>query len=79
MNEKTLVGHVQEVLKIKDERDEHTDKQIEHYQKYKHHLGRVQELSRQLNDKIGDLEEYRLTSEMYKVGAKKKSVKNGGK
>lgn len=58
--ETKLVGHVQEVLRIKDERNEQEDKKIEHFQKFKFHLGRTQALTRQLNEKIEDFEEYRI-------------------
>lgn len=58
--ENKLVKHVQEVLKVKDERNKEKDKKIDHYQKFKHHLGRTQELTRLLNEKIEEFEEYRI-------------------
>lgn len=47
-----LEEHYKNILKIKDEREMHRDKQLEHYAKFKEHLGKVQELSRQLSDSI---------------------------
>ena len=58
--EKKLMEHVQEVLKIKDERNKHTDKKIDYYSKFKFHLGREQELIRQLNEKIEEFEDFRI-------------------
>lgn len=47
-----LEAHFKEILRIRDERESCRDKQVEHYQKFKKFLGRVQELSRNLNEKI---------------------------
>lgn len=58
--ETKLLKHIQEVLKIKDERNINSDKKTEHYGKFKFHLGREQELTRNLNDKIEEFEEYRI-------------------
>lgn len=55
-----LMNHVQEVLKIKDDREHHEKEKMSYYKKYREHLGKVQELTRQLNKKIEDFEEYRI-------------------
>ncbi|KKK54811.1 hypothetical protein LCGC14_3080940 [marine sediment metagenome] len=57
-----LMQHVQEVLRIKDERDVHRVKQIDYFSKFKVHLGKQQELTRQLNEKVDEFEEYRIGS-----------------
>lgn len=58
--EKKLIKHVQDVLKIKDERNVNADKKTHHYAKFKFYLGREQELTRNLNDKIEEFEAYRI-------------------
>lgn len=58
--ENKLMKHIQEVLKIKDERNENTDKKTDAFQKYKFHLGREQELTRKLNESIEGFEKYRI-------------------
>lgn len=55
-----LIKHVQEFLKIKDERNVNADKKAHHYGKFKFHLGREQELTRNLNEKIEEFEVYRI-------------------
>ncbi len=70
----SLIQHVQVMLNVKDERNEHSDKKAEHYQKFKHHLGREQELTRQLNEEIESFEEFRIggaTTEKVKKVTKK--------
>lgn len=58
--ESKLMKHVQKVLKIKNERNENTDKKIDFYKKFKFYLGREQELTRQLNEKIEEFEKFRV-------------------
>lgn len=67
--EKKLMEHVQEVLKIKDERNKHGDKKADYYQKFKFHLGKEQEFVRQLNEKIEEFEDFRIKN--YKRGSVK--------
>ncbi|KKM60139.1 hypothetical protein LCGC14_1544820 [marine sediment metagenome] len=70
-----LMKHVQDVLKIKDERNVHADKKIEHFQKWKQHLGKEQELTRRLNEKLEEFEEYRISGTVRIGNSNVKKVK----
>ncbi len=51
---------VQELLILKEERKEKNKVRISHFQQYRKLLGQEQELTRKLNKKLEELEEFRM-------------------
>ena len=54
-----LLKVIKEILRLKNMRKDAVKWKSENYQKFKMHLGKEQELTRQLNEQIEELEAFR--------------------
>ena len=56
----SLMEHVQKILVYKRAREELSEKQKFHYQKFKLYLGKVQQESRNINKEMEEFEQFRI-------------------